>query len=105
MRPSSAIVVPGNFGEPQINFTLNDEGTAIFGQVTRENVGHRLAIVLDGVLYSAPNIQSPIETGHGQITGSFDRREAFELASVLENLATFCAEAAANWRPASAVSR
>ncbi len=81
----SAGVVPGNFGEPQINFRLNDEGTTIFGQVTRENVGRRLAIVLDGVLYSAPNIQSPIETGSGQITGSFDRREAFELANVLEN--------------------
>ena len=81
----SAGVVPGNFGEPQINFTLNDEGTTTFGQVTRENVGRRLAIVLDGELYSAPNIQSPIETGHGQITGSFDRREAFELANVLEN--------------------
>ena len=81
----SAFVVPGNFGEPQINFTLNDEGTTLFGQVTRENVGRRLAIVLDGELYSAPNIQSPIETGHGQITGSFDRREAFELANVLEN--------------------
>jgi SecD/SecF fusion protein len=81
----SAGVVPGNFGEPQITFTLNDEGTTLFGQVTRENVGRRLAIVLDGELYSAPNIQSPIETGHGQITGSFDRREAFELANVLEN--------------------
>ena len=45
----------------------------------------RLAIVLDGELYSAPVIQTPIETGSGQITGQFDNREAFELANVLEN--------------------
>lgn len=81
----NAMVVRGNLGEPQIDFTLNEEGTASFGQVTRENVGRRLAIVLDGELYSAPNIQSPIETGRGQITGSFDLREAFELANVLQN--------------------
>ncbi|HEX5219943.1 MAG TPA: protein translocase subunit SecD [Verrucomicrobiae bacterium] len=80
-----AMVVRGNLGEPQINFTLNEEGTVTFGQVTRENVGRRLAIVLDGKLYSAPSINSPIETGSGQITGSFDVREAFELANVLEN--------------------
>lgn len=81
----SAGVSLGNFGEPQINFTLNDEGTALFGQVTRENKGRRLAIILDGELYSAPTINDPIETGHGQITGRFDRKEAFELANVLEN--------------------
>ena len=81
----NAMVVRGNLGEPQIDFTLNDEGTSAFGDVTRENVGRRLAIVLDKELYSAPNIQSPIETGRGQITGSFDVREAFELANVLQN--------------------
>ncbi len=81
----SAMVIRGNLGEPQIDFTLNAEGTALFGQVTKENVGRRLAIVLDGELYSAPTIQSAIETGRGQITGSFDLKEAFELANVLEN--------------------
>ena len=81
----SAMVVRGNLGEPQINFTLNSEGARVFGEITRENVGRRLAIILDGELYSAPVIQSPIETGRGQITGRFDVREAFELANVLEN--------------------
>ncbi len=80
-----AMVVRGNLGEPEIDFTLNSEGTTLFGEVTRDNVGRRLAIVLDGELYSAPRINSPIETGRGQITGSFDLREAFELANVLEN--------------------
>ena len=43
-------VVRGNLGEPQIDFRLTDDGAKKFGEVTRENVGHRLAIVLDGEL-------------------------------------------------------
>ena len=81
----SAMVVRGNLGEPEIHFTLDSEGAARFAVITRENVKQRLAIILDGELYSAPVIQSPIETGSGQITGQFDNREAFELANVLEN--------------------
>lgn len=81
----NSMVVRGNLGEPQIDFALNDEGAIAFGKVTKDNVGRRLAIVLDRELYSAPTIQSPIETGRGQITGSFDLREAFELANVLQN--------------------
>jgi SecD/SecF fusion protein len=81
----NAQVVRGNLGEPQIDFTLDSEGTEKFGKITKENVGRRLAIVLDGQLYSAPVIQSAIETGRGQITGTFDQKEAFELANVLQN--------------------
>ncbi len=80
-----AMAVPGNFGEPQINFQLNDVGAARFAELTRENRGRKLAIVLDGKLYSAPNINEPIETGNGQITGNFSEAEARELAGVLEN--------------------
>jgi SecD/SecF fusion protein len=80
-----SMVVRGNLGEPQIDFTLTDDGAKKFGQTTRENVGHRLAIILDGDLYSAPNIQSPIETGNGQITGQFTIEQAQELANVLQN--------------------
>ena len=53
--------------------------------MTRNNIGQRLAIVLDGELYSAPNIQSAIETGSGEITGHFTDQEALELANVLQN--------------------
>jgi SecD/SecF fusion protein len=80
-----ALVVRGNLGEPQIDFTLNDNGAKKFAEVTRNNVNHRLAIVLDGQLYSAPNIQSPIETGNGQITGRYTIQAAQELANVLQN--------------------
>ncbi len=81
----SAVVVRGNLGEPQINFSLGPESAEKFAQITRDNLHQRMAIVLDGELYSAPTIQSPIETGTGEITGHFDEKEAFELANVLEN--------------------
>jgi SecD/SecF fusion protein len=81
----SAMVVRGNLGEPEIDFTLNEEGAVKFGEITRENVGRRLAILLDSQLMSAPVIRSPIETGRGQITGQFDVKEASELANALEN--------------------
>jgi SecD/SecF fusion protein len=81
----SAIVIRGNLGEPEISFTLDSAGKEKFAQITRDNVGKRLAIILDGQLYSAPVINSPIENGNGVITGRFDQKEAFELANVLEN--------------------
>jgi len=71
--------------KPRITFRFNNEGASIFGDLTREHVGERLAIVLDGELYSAPNINEPILGGSGEITGDFSVREAYELANVLEN--------------------
>lgn len=71
--------------EPEIDFTLTADGAEVFANVTRENIGHQLAIVLDGELYSAPVIQGEIPTGRGQITGNFTDKEAFDLAGVLEN--------------------
>ena len=70
---------------PQISFKFNTEGGKIFGELTREHVGQRMAIVLDGELYSAPVINGPITGGSGVITGDFDIKEAWELANVLEN--------------------
>lgn len=72
-------------GQPEISFELNDEGAKIFAEVTRENVGQLLGIVLDGELESAPRINSEIPGGHGVIQGQFDVKEAYELANVLEN--------------------
>jgi SecD/SecF fusion protein len=74
-----------NMGNPRIEFELTADGAKRFADTTRENVGHRLAIVLDGELYSAPNIQSPIETGNGEITGSYTPEAAYELANVMQN--------------------
>ena len=59
----SAMVVRGNLGEPEINFTLDTKGAARFGEITTENVHQRMAIILDGELYSAPVINEPIMGG------------------------------------------
>ncbi len=71
--------------QPKITFEFNTEGAKIFGDLTRQHVGEQLAIVLDGELYTAPNIRGPILGGRGEIEGSFDLKEALEIASVLEN--------------------
>jgi SecD/SecF fusion protein len=74
-----------NLGNAVIEFRLTKDGGLRFADVTRNNIGHRLAIVLDGELYSAPNIQGAIETGSGEITGRFSDQDAFALANVLQN--------------------
>ena len=81
----SAYVSRDNIGRPEIRFTLDSEGTDRFGQITRENVGRLLAIVLDGELQTAPRINSAIEGGSGEITGDYSPQEAFQLQAVLEN--------------------
>jgi preprotein translocase subunit SecD len=62
-----AYVSYGQYGEPNVSFRFGSEGRRKFADVTEKNIGHQLAIVLDDVIYSAPNIQSRID-GQGQIT-------------------------------------
>lgn len=71
--------------QPIINFTLNSEGSKIFGDYTGENVGKRLAIVLDGKVYSAPRINERIGGGSGQISGGFSVEEAHDVAIALRS--------------------
>jgi preprotein translocase subunit SecD len=74
----------GEFGnEPYVALEFNSEGARIFDRVTAENVGRRLAIVLDGVVYSAPVIRERISGGRASITGGFSLDEAKDLAIVL----------------------
>lgn len=70
---------------PEILLRFDTEGSDKFAEITKAAVGRHLAIVLDGVLYSAPVIREPITGGNASISGSFDIKEAFELANVLEN--------------------
>jgi len=71
--------------KPTISLRFDSEGARMFAEITRDNVGRSLAIVLDGELYSAPVINEPIPSGEAVISGSFTLKEAFELANVLEN--------------------
>lgn len=69
---------------PAVQFTLNSDGARKFGKVTGDNIGRRLAIVLDGRVQSAPVIEGRI-TDDGRITGSFSLQEAQDLALVLRS--------------------
>jgi SecD/SecF fusion protein len=74
----------GNEGwEVSLNF--DSEGAKTFGRITEQHVNHRFAVVLDGVIQSAPNIREPIYGGSARISGKFGEQEARSLASVLEN--------------------
>ena len=74
--------------EPYVGLTFKSAGSKMFEEVTGQNIGRRLAIVLDGNVYSAPNIQSKIAGGNAQITlglGNYQKilKEAKDLALVL----------------------
>jgi preprotein translocase subunit SecD len=73
----------GDSGEAYVSVTFNSVGTRVFGELTEQNVGKRLAIVLDGNVHSAPVIRERIPSGQAQITGGFTPDEARDLAIVL----------------------
>jgi protein-export membrane protein SecD len=64
------------YGRPEINFSLTDEGARLFGEFTTANVGQFLAIAMDGVVISCPRIETAITEGSGRITGDFKLAEA-----------------------------
>jgi preprotein translocase subunit SecD len=83
---TDARVRPGGQLEgPYVTVDLDERGAQIFAAITAANVGRKIAIVLDNVVYSAPVIREPIPGGHVQITGSFTYDEAHELAIVLRS--------------------
>ena len=71
--------------EPKIHIIFNGEGGGLFADITRENVHHFLAIVLDGQLRSAARINEPILSGSCELSGGFTLEEAYELQNVLLN--------------------
>jgi len=73
----------GDYNEPYVSVDFNRRGAAEFAKITGENVKRRLAIILDGVVRSAPVIQERIGGGRAQITGSYTPAEAHDLAIVL----------------------
>lgn len=73
-------------GEPYVAMEFDSEGAKEFGRITSANVNRLLAIVLDGELYSAPEIRGPITGGQAQISGgNMTLADAQQLANVLEN--------------------
>ncbi|PYK46709.1 MAG: protein translocase subunit SecDF [Verrucomicrobia bacterium] len=83
-RVSSSNAIYGNEGWT-VQLKFDSEGAKKFGQITEQFKGHRFAIVLDGVILSAPVIRDAIYGGDAVITGQFTEKEARGLASALEN--------------------
>ena len=71
--------------QPTVSFTLDRLGAQKFGRTTTDNVGKRLAIVLDGKIISAPSINEPITSGSGVISGNFSFQEATDLSLLLRS--------------------
>ena len=82
---TNAFVAFDKSNQPVINFSLDSLGGRVFGDFTGKNVGKRLAIVLDGKVFSAPNINERIGGGSGQISGRFTLNEAGNLAIALKS--------------------
>ena len=74
-----------NGGSPEVSMTMNAEGANVWARLTKDNIGRQIAIVLDGMVYSYPNVQSEISGGSSQITGQFTLEEAEDLANVLKS--------------------
>ncbi|MDH4462302.1 MAG: protein translocase subunit SecDF [Flectobacillus sp.] len=72
-------------GRPEVTMAMNGTGARIWKNMTAANVGKRIAIVLDGYVYSAPNINGEIAGGRSSISGSFTVEQAKDLANVLKS--------------------
>ena len=74
-----------NGGTPSVSMTMNAEGASIWARLTKDNIGKQVAIVLDGLVYSYPTVNTEITGGSSEITGNFDVQEAEDLANVLKS--------------------
>jgi len=70
---------------PHVSMSMNPEGAQIWARLTKENEKRSIAIVLDGVVYSAPNVENEITGGQSSISGNFTIEEATDLANVLNS--------------------
>ena len=71
--------------QTQVSMSMNQEGSQIWARLTKENTNRSIAIVLDGVVYSAPNVNGEITGGNSSISGNFTIEEATDLANVLNS--------------------
>jgi len=71
--------------EFNVSMNMNSEGAKKWANVTRENVNQAIAIVLDGLVYSAPNVSEEIKGGSSSISGDFSQTDADDLANILKS--------------------
>ena len=71
--------------KPCVSMSMNTDGSRRWAALTKKNIGNAIAIVLDGYVYSAPNVQNEISGGNSQITGNFTPEDTKDLANVLKS--------------------
>ena len=74
-----------NFGKPEVSMSMNSEGAREWAQLTKANIGKAIAIVLDGVVYSAPRVNGEITGGQSSISGNFTIEDTKDLANTLKS--------------------
>ena len=72
-------------GRPVVSMQMNSEGTKTWARLTKDNINRCIAIVLDGMVASSPNVTDEIKGGSSQISGRFDVKEAGDLANILKS--------------------
>ncbi len=80
---SSSVVFDPNTGKPQVQLKFNSEGSKKFAEITKRNVGKPVAIVLDDLIVTAPNVNEVILTGDAVISGTFTQEQAKTLSTQL----------------------
>ena len=73
------------YNKPCVGMSMNTDGSRRWAVLTKNNIGRAIAIVLDGYVYSAPNVNGEITGGNSQISGSFTPEETLDLANVLKS--------------------
>lgn len=74
-----------DLGRPSIKMNMTSTGAKTWGRLTTKNVGRPIAIALDNIVYSAPNVNGPIEGGNSEISGTFTVEQAQDLSNVLKS--------------------
>ena len=72
-------------GSPSVSMSMNAEGANVWARMTKDNIGKQIAIVLDGMVYSYPTVNTEITGGSSEISGNFTLEEAEDLANVLKS--------------------
>ncbi len=72
-------------GQVEVNMTMDGQGTNEWKNLTKQSIGHSIAIVLDNLVYSSPNVQNEIPNGRSVINGGFSDEEALDLSNVLKS--------------------
>lgn len=72
-------------GNPSVSMSMNPDGANTWARMTKDNIGRQIAIVLDGMVYSYPTVNTEITGGSSEISGNFDLQEAEDLTNVLKS--------------------